>query len=381
MRYFWQTGSMTRHRMALQQVYADIDARNRRPQAQPDADVADLYTRALWTMGAWTIHVPQLFRDLQDFREEGLLFEPSGLSAELHWTLLQFQTFPVRPDVYNDAGLIEVCKEVLDRHPPIHIQFRGISRTRFGLFLNGYPNYDVNGLRDKLRHKYREACSGEMVEPHPQDIFHSTLFRFTREPSPPALACLDRLVSQYENVLVATMRPSMWEFGYGTWAQRSADRIVRATWAAKPALWILHRGLMAGPDRLLENKEALLKLRLQEGWDVEMDLWLQEGTFWLGHDTPESRLEDRCLLENPKAWIHCKNLEMLAYMSEKKPGAPFFSHDADPATLTSNGYIWCYPGFQAGAKSILVMPERVPALSVDYTTVAGICSDYVFRNL
>ncbi len=359
--------------MTLQKLYKEIDQRNQKPQAQPDANLPNLYTRALWTMGAWTIQVPQLFQDLQDLSSEGLIFEPSGFAAELHWTLFQFQTFPVDPDVYNDPYLIEKCKEILDRHPPIYIQFRGISRTRFGLFLNGYPNYNVNGLRDTLR----MTCSGEIVEPHPQDIFHSTLFRFTREPTDRALALLDQLVLQYKDASLATVRPSIWEFGYGTWAQRSADRIVKAQWAAKPPLWILHRGLKEGPDRALENKESLLKIRFQEGWDVEVDLWFHEGALWLGHDKPETLLEDHSLLENPKAWIHCKNLDMLAYMTEKKPGAPFFSHDTDPAILTSNGYIWCYPGLQAGAKSILVMPERVHGMVIDYSTIAGICTDYM----
>jgi len=360
--------------MALQKLYEGIDQRNRIPQSQPDAARPNLYARALWTMGLWEIQVPQLFQDLQELRSEGLIFEPSGLAAELHWTLLQFQTFPIDPDqkIYNDPQLINKCKDILDSHPPIHIQFRGISRTRFGLFLNGYPNYDVNGLRDTLR----MACSGEMVEPHPQDIFHSTLFRFTREPSAAALALLDELVQRYKDVPLATVRPSTWEFGYGTWAQRDADRIVRASWAAKPPLWILHRGLKEGPDRALENKESLLKIRLQEGWDIEVDIWLHEGVFWLGHDNPETLLEDHSLLENPKAWIHCKNLDMLAYMTEKKPGAPFFSHDTDPATLTSSGFIWCYPGFQAGSNSILVMPERIPKMAIDYAKIAGICSDY-----
>jgi hypothetical protein len=48
---------------------------------------------------------------------------------------------------------------------------------------------------------------------------------------------------------------------------------------------------------------------------------------------------------------------MLQYMTERKLGGPFFSHDVDQAVLTSNGYIWCYPGFQAGIQSIVVMPE------------------------
>jgi hypothetical protein len=177
------------------------------------------------------------------------------------------------------------------------------------------------------------------------------------------------------------MRPDQWEFGYGTWTQRAADRKIKASWAAKPSHWILHRGLKAGPDPTLENKEGLLKQRIGEGWDVEADLWLHEGGFWLGHDAPETRLEDVGLLACPKAWIHCKNLEMLAYMTEKRPGAPFFSHDTDQAVLTSDGHIWCYPGNQAGSRSIVVMPERVPGMEIDYSTIAGICSDYVTHTV
>ena len=357
----------------MKALYAQIDQRNQRPQAQPEALRGDLYTRALWTMGSWFIECPELFRDLNELRSEGLVFEPSG-AAELHWTLLQFQTFPIRPDqtLYNDEQMVAACKEILDCAPPIHIHFRGISRTRFGLFLCGYPNYDINGLRDQ----FRQACSGELVEPHPQDIFHSTLFRFTQEPSEKAIALLDTLVRRYAGVLIVTMRPTTWEFGYGTWAQRASDRIVKAQWFAKPPLWILHRGLMEGPDPALENQEPILFQRIREGWDVEVDLWLQDETVWLGHEGPERPLQNLDLLSCPKAWIHCKNLAMLAYMVEKAPGAPFFSHDRDEAVLTSNGFIWCYPGLQAGRNSIIVMPERAPSMVIDYSRIGGVCSDY-----
>ena len=360
----------------LEQLYTNIDRRNSRPKAQIDALRSDLYTRALWTMGDWKIQMPQLFQDLQDLSGQGIVFDLSGFNGQLHWTLLQFQTFPVRPDqtTYNDDELIQKCQQILDESPPIHITFRGISRTRFGLFLCGYPNYNVNEVRDRLR----VACSGEMIEPHPQDMYHATLFRFTQDPSQAALNLLDQLVNKYRGALIASMRPAKWEFGYGTWTQRAADRQIKASWPAKPPLWILHRGLKAGPDLSLENKEALLKQRIGEGWNVEADLWLHEGGFWLGHDTPETLLQDIGLLACPKAWIHCKNLEMLTYMTEKKPGAPFFSHDQDQAVLTSDGHIWCYPGFQAGSQSIVVMPERVPGMAIDYSTIAGVCSDFTF---
>jgi len=358
----------------MEDLYAQIDLRNRQPQAQPDALRSDLYTRALWTLGDWTFKTPTLYQDLAPLQAEGLIFTPDGSQAQLHWTLLQFQTFPVRPDqtLYNDEQGIVLSKRILREAPPIHIRFTGISRTRFGIFLNGYPNYNINGLRDE----FRQACSGEMIEPHPQDIFHATLFRFTKEPSQMALDLLDSLVQKYRGITIATMRPTTWEFGYGTWTQKVGERLVKDSWPAKPAHWILHRGLKDGPDSALENREELLLERIQEGWEVEVDLWLKEGSFWLGHDGPERPLKDRRLLTNEKVWVHCKNLEMVAYMVEQRPGAPFFSHDRDEAVLTSNGLIWCYPGFQAGPNSIVVMPERVPEFRIDYERIRGICTDY-----
>jgi hypothetical protein len=361
----------------LNQIYDRIDSQNQKPKIQPDAAISDLFTRALWTMGQWTLPNLNFLNELKEgLGSKGLVFDIEGSNAKLHWTLLQFQTFPINPNqtLYNDSELVPKIQAVLDRYPPLHITFQGVARTRFGLFLRGHPNYNVNQLRDELR----ALCPSEIVEPHPQDICHSTLFRFTQEPMEQDLVWLDTFVSKYRTVILGSMRPDRWEFGYGTWAQRDADRIVKAAWNAKPPLWILHRGLQNGPDKALENKEELLWKCIGEGWDIEVDCWIRDGAIWLGHDEPTTLLQDVQLLSCPKAWIHCKNLAMLQYMTERKPGAPFFSHDTDQAVLTSNGYIWCYPGFQAGIQSIIVMPERVPNMSFDLSKVGGVCSDYTF---
>lgn len=354
--------------MDLKATYDKINLCNRVPRAQPDALRSDLYTRALWTMGSWSSDLSGLFANLEPLRARGILFD--NTAARIHWTLLQFQTFPVVPN-QGGADLVSKIQAVLDKYPPLHIVFRGIARTRFGLFLCGYPNFNVNQLRDELR----ALCPDEMVEPHPQDICHSTLFRFTEEPSAGDIALLDTIVAKYCDLEICTMHADKWEFGYGTWAQKDGERIVAAEWDAKPPRWILHRGLMNGPDPEKENKEELLWKRLSEGWDIEVDVWLVNGKLWLGHDKPTDLLRDVRLLESPHAWIHCKNIAMLQYMAEQKPGAPFFSHDTDDAVLTSNGYIWCYPGFCAGRQSIVVLPERVPDMKVDMA-ILGVCSDY-----
>ena len=367
----------------LHSIYDRIDSQNHQPKAQPDATQSDLYTRAVWTMGQWTLPSSEFLKELKEsLGSKGLVFDigvaeqhPKQIQAKLHWTLLQFQTFPINPNqtLYCDTDLVPKIQAVLDKYPPLHITFKGIARTRFGLFLRGHPNYDVNKLRNDLR----AICPSEIVEPHPQDICHSTLFRFTQEPTEDDLVWLNTFVAKYRDVVLGSMRPRMWEFGYGTWAQRDADRIVKAAWNAKPPLWILHRGLKDGPDKALENRESLLWDRIKEGWDVEVDCWLKDNTVWLGHDEPTTRLQNAALLSCSKAWIHCKNLAMLQYMTERKPGSPFFSHDIDQAILTSNGYIWCYPGFQAGIQSIVVMPERVPTMEIDYLKVGGVCSDFM----
>jgi len=358
--------------MDLKSIYDKIDSQNYLPKAQHDAIRSDTYTRALWTLGSWSSNLEELFTDLQPICSRGILFD--NKCARLHMTLLQFQTFPIDPNQidYNDNELCSKIKKLFDKYPPLNVVFCGIARTRFGLFLCGYPSFNINQLRNELR----AICPDELVEPHPQDICHSTLFRFTEDPTPEDIRTLDTLVAKYRNLNLCTMHADKWEFGYGTWTQKDGERIVRESWNAKPPLWILHRGLMNGPDQNTENKEDLLWKRLSEGWDIEVDMWLIDGKFWLGHDKPTDLLKDKSLLNSSKAWIHCKNLMMLQYMTEKKMGAPFFSHDTDDAVLASNGYIWCYPGFQAGRQSIVVIPERVPHMELDVTLIGGICSDY-----
>jgi hypothetical protein len=360
--------------MELKRIYDRIDSQNYVPKAQAESLRSDLYARALWTMGSWSSDLAGLFADLQPLCQRGILFD--NKSARLHLTLLQFQTFPVNPKQtnYNDGELCSKIQKVFDKYPPLNVVFRGIARTRFGLFLCGYPSFNVNELRDELR----ALCPDEIVEPHPQDICHSTLFRFTEDPTSEDIALLETIVARYRDVEVSTMHADKWEFGYGTWTQKDGERIVTKCWNAKPRHWILHRGLMNGPDHENENKEELLWKRLSEGWDIEVDMWIKDGQIWLGHDKPGDLLQDMRLLESRSTWIHCKNIAMLQYMTEHKPGAAFFSHDSDEAVITSNGFIWCYPGFQAGKHSIVVMPERASGMKFDSLLLGGICSDYTY---
>jgi len=134
---------------------------------------------------------------------------------------------------------------------------------------------------------------------------------------------------------------------------------------------IAHRGNISGPSKY-ENEPSYILEALKEGYDVEIDVWMIEDKVFLGHDNPEHLVEFN-FVKNDRFWCHCKNIEALYFLSSNHIRS--FFHDSDEATLTSDGYIWTYPGKKLTDKSICVMPEKdnwnLPK------NVAGVCSDFV----
>jgi len=52
----------------------------------------------------------------------------------------------------------------------------------------------------------------------------------------------------------------------------------------------------------------------------------------------------------------------------------YFWHENDTVTLTSENWIWAFPGKQPINGSIAVMPE---IYNDDVSEAAGVCSDYI----
>lgn len=144
---------------------------------------------------------------------------------------------------------------------------------------------------------------------------------------------------------------------------------------------IAHRGLFNGPDSALENQPQQVELALSLGFDAEVDVRYDRDTgFMLGHDKPTYSVNLEWL-DQAGLWIHAKNLDALALLSNKRN---VFWHESDDHTLTSKGYIWTSPGKgTASANGIQVMPEHCMSRhSIDFTDTVlqpcfGICSDYV----
>ena len=124
----------------------------------------------------------------------------------------------------------------------------------------------------------------------------------------------------------------------------------------------------------LENSPDYIKNAIHLGYDVEVDIWYHNNTFWLGHDNPKYQIGLYFLLANAdKLWCHAKNIEAIIEMKKEK-SINCFWHQKDDITLTSKGYIWAYPGKQSIENSIAVLPE-IYKDNVD--KCIGICSDYI----
>jgi hypothetical protein len=139
---------------------------------------------------------------------------------------------------------------------------------------------------------------------------------------------------------------------------------------------ISHRGNISGPNPERENHPEYILAALQAGYEVEIDVWFENGKFMLGHDEPQYEFPFELIDKNyPKLWIHCKNMDALSVLNNLDPSGNkvnYFMHENDLGVLTSKGYIWSTNLFNRG---ILVMPEVFNREPIE--TTLGVCSDYI----
>lgn len=105
------------------------------------------------------------------------------------------------------------------------------------------------------------------------------------------------------------------------------------------------------------------------------DLWFVDGSLYLGHDEPTSLIDLSWIMDRQNnLWIHCKNTQVVSYLSVLNTKLNYFWHQQDILTLTSQKFIWVFPGKQPVDKSIAVLPEL---FNDDFSNCIGICSDFV----
>ena len=144
--------------------------------------------------------------------------------------------------------------------------------------------------------------------------------------------------------------------------------------------YIAHRGLTHGPDKDLENKPSQIAKAIHEGFDCEVDLWafIEDNRYqlFLGHDEPQYNVDYGFLAGQP-LWIHAKNLTALQWLIKQGKRFNYFWHQEDDFTLTSEGFIWTYPGKTLTKSSICVMPEWNYDIAEFNFDCYGVCSDFV----
>jgi len=144
--------------------------------------------------------------------------------------------------------------------------------------------------------------------------------------------------------------------------------------------YISHRGNINGKNELLENNLDYIDIALNKGYDVEIDLWIDNDGFYLGHDAPTYPVTLNWLVERSlKLWVHCKDLKTIEELKrlEDENGLRsinYFFHESDDTTITSHGVLWVYPGKQPIKYSIAVLPE---INNDDVSKCYGICSDII----
>jgi hypothetical protein len=134
---------------------------------------------------------------------------------------------------------------------------------------------------------------------------------------------------------------------------------------------ISHRGNIDGSKPECENNPTYIQQALDQGFDVEVDVWYVDGKFFLGHDAP-TYLVEPSWFQGKALWCHAKNREALEEMIVSSYGITCFWHETDKMTLTSDGFLWMYPGNHSrlGITVWLGKPEG------DIPQMRGVCTDY-----
>ena len=146
---------------------------------------------------------------------------------------------------------------------------------------------------------------------------------------------------------------------------------------------IAHRANINGPSDS-ENNPKQIDSCIELGYDVEIDIRYDtlSQLFWLGHDKPQYQVSCEWIYNrNSYLWIHCKDITTLKkFIEYENSGYEYFWHQQDDFTLTSNNYIWTFPGKPYTNRSIIVMPESNTEISNLNTlrdvNCYGICTDY-----
>jgi hypothetical protein len=135
---------------------------------------------------------------------------------------------------------------------------------------------------------------------------------------------------------------------------------------------ISHRGNLDGPNPKLENSSEYIIDAINQGFDVEIDIWYINDKFYLGHDIPQYEIEmDWILNLQEKLWVHCKNIDCIDLLYNTNIN--YFWHDLDKTTITSKGYPWSQPNVHINNGITVCLEYK------EVADIYGVCTDYPIK--
>lgn len=313
---------------------------------------------------------------------------PTSTQGKLHSTLLQFIGFGINSSDRELQSSVDTCNSIIKSNGfYTEITFRGLVFTKTGIAMRGFSNCYKRLL------KLRETVETTLIDqekfcsiPYNNNIIHSTILRWISPPSQEIIDKLNSSIDQWKECVFGEIRISNLIIGKATWTMLDSDRV--DYYRIQVPRKILHRGLSAS-DYFDENSPYTLLTRYTSGLECELDLWIDNDEWFLGHDCPTYPIvgKEAYLKYTENMLIHAKDGNTFStitrYCNERGYPNEIFYHTTEDYILTSKGNIIVFPGKEILPASICMMPENAGReYSVEeQMNMSGICSDNIVVNV
>lgn len=144
---------------------------------------------------------------------------------------------------------------------------------------------------------------------------------------------------------------------------------------------ISHRGNVDNIQPKRENTKEYILEAIERGFYVEIDIWMKNGSLFLGHDSAENEVSVDWLNKfSDKLFIHSKNYSAFCYfMYENDISIPTFYHTIEDHVVIGNTkLVWSHNLKECNERSIIPLLDKESIKQINkYSNVYGVCSDFV----
>jgi hypothetical protein len=325
----------------------------------------------------------RLLKWLEPLLEYGTVYKnsPSFHEGLLHFTFHQLSRFNnSEKNIVLEKSKRDRLHNFLKGLSGLRILFRGLLITPTGIALRGCPSDDIQlqklmNARNQLEHVI-ESVGIPFDPPYVNDICHSTLFRWTKQPSLEIIEYVKKGIEGWNEALIGELHPKSWYIGAGTYSMQLPNRKEFESFYCPT--FIAHRGLTGGSCIEKENNLETLKERCRLGLYSECDIWMINGMLFLGHDKADNKIQFEDI-NSEYLLLHAKNRQAYEYLLHKAKYKGcllnVFWHTDEDYVLTNHGDSIVYPGKELIEDSVFMMPEN--SIGVENKGLCKfICSDY-----